>query len=106
VVVVVGLARGRERRGVDKGSDCVRAASERSAGHAVFVDGVLVQVRHLINGRTIVHERVDEVASTTSSWRRGWANYVGRTALTFRSFRYRQKSDLPLSTHQGRRGMP
>jgi hypothetical protein len=33
-----------------------------SPDHAVFIDGVLIPIRHLINGRTIVQERVDEVA--------------------------------------------
>jgi hypothetical protein len=32
-----------------------------SPDHAVFVDGVLVPVRHLINGNTVVQEPVDEV---------------------------------------------
>ena len=32
-----------------------------SPDHAVFVDGVLIPVRYLINGRTIVQERVDQV---------------------------------------------
>ena len=34
-----------------------------SPDHAVFVDGVLVPIRYLINGRTIVQEQVDEVTS-------------------------------------------
>ena len=32
-----------------------------SPDHAVFVDGALVPVRHLINGRTVVQEQADEV---------------------------------------------
>jgi len=32
-----------------------------SPDHAVFVDGVLIPIRYLINGRTVVQEQVDEV---------------------------------------------
>jgi hypothetical protein len=32
-----------------------------SPDHAVFIDGVLIPIRYLINGRTIVQERVDNV---------------------------------------------
>jgi hypothetical protein len=32
-----------------------------SPDHAVFIDGVLIPIRYLINGRTIVQEQVDEV---------------------------------------------
>jgi hypothetical protein len=33
-----------------------------SPDHAVFIDGALVPVRHLTNGRTIIQEEVDEVS--------------------------------------------
>jgi hypothetical protein len=33
-----------------------------SPDHAVFVDNVLVPIRHLINGSTVVQEQIDEVA--------------------------------------------
>jgi hypothetical protein len=32
-----------------------------SPDHSVFIDGVLIPIRYLINGRTIVQERVDEI---------------------------------------------
>jgi hypothetical protein len=32
-----------------------------SPDHAVFIDGVLIPIRHLVNGRTIVQQQVDKV---------------------------------------------
>ena len=32
-----------------------------SPDHAVFIDNALIPIRHLVNGRSIVQERVDEV---------------------------------------------
>ena len=39
----------------------IRSATCFSPDHAVFIDGVLIPVRYLINGRTIVQEPADEV---------------------------------------------
>ena len=63
------LARPPARQGAARRRVCAAAFGDRlpvrdlflSPDHAVFIDGVLVPVRHLINGSTIVQEPVDEI---------------------------------------------